>query len=176
MPALMRLYEDVLSNDATVRLALPALPRMIFVVHGSALIEGRAVSDGEAWHGETAVTLSPGSGGVTCWRFELAPAEAADGGVAGSAVVSRQKLVAAVETLPAGDLLLRGDSVAFPPAAARSGTGIKGPASAASSKAASGSTPTAPRPATAPAAPGMKADRIWSLRKPPPTVRPASSA
>ncbi len=115
MPAIMRLYEDVLSNDATLRVELPALPRMIFVVHGSAVIEGRALSDGEAWHGETTVTLSPGSCGVTCWRFELAPAQAADGSVAGRAVTSRQKLAAAVQPLPAGDLLLRADSVAFPP-------------------------------------------------------------
>jgi hypothetical protein len=115
MPPLLRLYEDVLSNDSALRLALPALPRMIFIVHGTAVVEGRALSDGEAWHGEGAVTLTPGSGGVTCWRFELAPADAADGSVAGSAAISRQKLAATVETLPAGDLLLRGDSVAFPP-------------------------------------------------------------
>jgi hypothetical protein len=115
MPAIMRLYEDVLSNDAALRVVLPALPRMIFIVHGSAVIEGRAVSDGEAWHGESAVTLAPGSAGVTCWRFELAGADAADGEVAGRAATSRQKLKAAVEALPAGALLLRGDSVAFPP-------------------------------------------------------------
>jgi hypothetical protein len=115
MPPILRLHEDVLSDDAALRIALPALPRMIFVVHGAAAIEGRTFSDGEAWHGEEAVTLTPGSGGVTCWRFELAPANAADGSIAGSAVISRQKLSAAAETLPAGDLLLRGDSVAFPP-------------------------------------------------------------
>jgi hypothetical protein len=115
MPAIMRLYEDVLSNDEALRVALPALPRMIFIVHGSAAIEGRALSDGEAWHGEGAATLTPGSGGVTCWRFELARADAGDGEIAGRAVVSRQKLETAVATLPAGDLLLRGDSVAFPP-------------------------------------------------------------
>jgi hypothetical protein len=115
MPPILRLYEDVLSNDGALRVALPALPRMIFIVHGAAVIAGRTLSDGEAWHGEEAVTLAPGSGGVTCWRFELAPADAADGEVAGRAVVSRQKLAASAATLPAGDLLLRGDSVAFPP-------------------------------------------------------------
>jgi hypothetical protein len=114
MPSIMRLYEDILSNDQTLRFALPGLPRMIFIVHGAAVIEGRALSDGEAWHGEGAATLTPGSGGVTCWRFELAPADAADGAIAGTAV-SRLKLKAVVGTLPAGDLLLRGDSVAFPP-------------------------------------------------------------
>ena len=115
MHPILRLYEDVLPNDGALRLDFPALPRMIFIVHGTAVIEGRALSDGEAWHGEGAATLTPGSGGVTCWRFELAPADAADGEIAGSALVSRQKLKTAVATPPAGDLLLRGDSVAFPP-------------------------------------------------------------
>jgi hypothetical protein len=115
MHPILRLYEDVLPNDGALRVDLPALPRLIFIVHGSATIEGRDLSDGEAWHGEGAVTVAPGSTGVTCWRFELAPAGAAEGGVRVGAVTSRQKLAAAAETLPAGDLLLRGDSVAFPP-------------------------------------------------------------
>ena len=115
MPAIMRLYEDVLSGDATLRLALPALPRMIFVVHGEAVIAGRALTDGEAWHGESEVTLAAGSAGVTCWRFELASGSTGEGSPAAAAAVSRLKLAAAVETLPAGELLLRGDSVAFPP-------------------------------------------------------------
>jgi hypothetical protein len=79
------------------------------------VIEGHALSNGETWHSEGVATLTPGSGGVTCWRFELAPADAADGEIAGKTAVSRLKLKAAVGTLPAGDLLLRGDSVAFPP-------------------------------------------------------------
>src|ERR1700704_2095200 len=100
MPAIMRLYEDVLPNDGALRLALPALPRMIFVVHGSATIADRAFADGEAWHGEDAVTLAPGSTGVTCWRFELAGADAPDGGLQGGAVGSRQKLMASAGAVP----------------------------------------------------------------------------
>ena len=114
MHPILRLYEDVISNDGAP-VVLPALPRLIFIVHGAATIAGGALSDGEAWHGEGAVTLAPGAGGVTCWRFELAPADATDGSVGGGGVVSRLKLAATTETLPAGDLLLRGDSVAFPP-------------------------------------------------------------
>jgi hypothetical protein len=112
MPAFLRLYEDILTGGADA-LALPALPRMIFVVHGAATIEGRALGDGEAWAGEGAVALTPGQQGVSAWRFEVAETGvAAAGAVPG---VSRLKLSAALETLPAGDLLLRGDSVAFPP-------------------------------------------------------------
>jgi hypothetical protein len=52
---------------------------------------------------------------VTCWRFELASAGAGAAAFAGGLTRSQLKLEAALETLPKGDLLLRGDSVAFPP-------------------------------------------------------------
>ncbi len=58
------------------------------------------------------MTLTPGQQGVTAWRFEVAADGAAAGAIGG---VSRLKLSATLETLPQGDLLLRGDSVAFPP-------------------------------------------------------------
>src|SRR6266699_502647 len=81
MHPILRLYEDVLSNADDRPAELAALPRMIFIVHGSATIQGRAFSDGEVWHGEDAVTVTPGTAGVTWWRFELAPGDAADGNV-----------------------------------------------------------------------------------------------
>jgi len=111
MPPILRLYEDVLANDSP-EIGLPPAPRMIFLVHGSATFEGRAVSDGEAWHGEGELMLEPGAAGVTCWRFELVGGDAGDGALRG---VSRLKLSAPLATLPKGDLLMRGDSVAFPP-------------------------------------------------------------
>jgi len=111
----IRLYEDTLSAGAAVDGPLPAMPRMIFIVHGAATIDGRAYGDGEAWFGEGALTLVPGKAGVTCWRFELASPSAASGAARGSGVASREKLSAPLAALPPGDLLLRGDSVAFPP-------------------------------------------------------------
>src|ERR1700720_4896259 len=65
----LRLYEDVLPNGGEA--ALPALPRMIFVVHGSLTVADRTLSDGEAWSGEGAVMLKAGSAGATVWRWEL---------------------------------------------------------------------------------------------------------
>jgi hypothetical protein len=111
MPPVLALYEDVFSNAAT--LALPPVPRLIFLVHGGVTVADRALSDGEAWHGEGAATLAAGTAGATCWRFELSTAAAADSMTAG--VASRAKLSARLDTLPAGDLLLRADSVGFPP-------------------------------------------------------------
>ena len=114
MPAILRLYEDTLSADAAIEGALPAMPRMIFVVHGAATVAGRAFGDGEAWFGDGELRLMPGKAGVTCWRFELSMA-ATSGAARGRGVVSHEKLSVALDRLPAGDLLMRGDSVAFPP-------------------------------------------------------------
>jgi hypothetical protein len=112
MPPILRLYEDVLSNTSP-EFGLPPAPRMIFVVHGSATFEGREVRDGETWHGEGELMVEPGPAGATCWRFELVPPDASEWTLGGGA--TRKKLAAALDTLPKGDLLLRGDSVAFPP-------------------------------------------------------------
>jgi hypothetical protein len=115
MSPILRLYEDTLSADGAFGAVMPAMPRMVFVVHGSATIDGRTCVDGEAWFGEGPLAMAPGQAGVTCWRFELAPPAAASGTASGRGVISHEKLSVALDRLPAGDLLLRGDSVAFPP-------------------------------------------------------------
>ena len=115
MHAMLRLYEDIIANDAAPGLRLPPLPRMIFVVHGSVTVAGRSLGDGETWHGEHAVTLTPGPAGATCWRWELVRADAAEAAGAVPGVISNNKISALLDPLPKGDLLMRGDSVAFPP-------------------------------------------------------------
>jgi hypothetical protein len=112
MPPVLRLTEDVLSNDAA-ELRLPALPRLIYLVHGALTIGGRTLHDDEAWHGESEAALQAGKDGACLWRWELA--QDANGGTANAkGVASREKLSGRLETLPQGRLLLRGDSVAFP--------------------------------------------------------------
>jgi hypothetical protein len=114
MPPVLRLYEETLAGSAAP-VVLPAHARMIFVVHGEAAIGGKALRDGEAWNGEVAVSIVPGQEGVTLWRFELTSADAGDSPLSGPGVRSQEKLSAVLETIPQGELLLRGDSVAFPP-------------------------------------------------------------
>jgi len=111
MPPVLTLYEDIFSNGTVLEVA--PLPRMIFVVHGSVTIADRTLADGEAWHGQGAVTMRAGDAGATCWRWDLATDDAADRVIGG--VRSRTKLSASLARLSQGDLLLRGDSVAFPP-------------------------------------------------------------
>jgi hypothetical protein len=112
MTPVLRLFEDVLSSDAAVN--LPALPRMLFIAHGFVAIGDRTLHDGEAAGSEGTVALKAGSGGAALWRWEMV---AQDGGgvIAGAGVSSREKLTARLDSLPKGSLLLRGDSVAFPP-------------------------------------------------------------
>jgi hypothetical protein len=109
---MLRLFEDALSSDATAILA--ALPRMMFVAHGSVTIGDRTLNDGEAFGGEGTVALKAGSDGAALWRWEMTTQES-NGAITGAGVSSREKLTARMDTLPKGSLLLRGDSVAFPP-------------------------------------------------------------
>ena len=119
MTPILRLTEDILPNDTTLILHLPAIPRMIFVVHGSVTIGGKTVGDGDGcdsqtWHGEGETTLTPGETGATCWRFELVRGEAPNP-LLGPDVRSLEKISARLDTLPRGELIMRGDSVGFPP-------------------------------------------------------------
>jgi hypothetical protein len=100
MQPLLRLFEDTFGG-AVAPVRLKPLPRMIFVVHGAVTISGQTIRDGEAWHGSGEAELSPPGGGGSA--------------AAGPGVISRMKLTALLDTLPKGDLLMRGDSVAFPP-------------------------------------------------------------
>lgn len=112
MNPVLRLVEDVFSNGAEMMLG--AEPRMIFVLHGAITVAGKPFVDGEAWHGEGAVGIAAGPAGAMCWRYELSQAQAGDV-MNANGVASRVKLAAPLEPLPDGELLFRGDSVAFPP-------------------------------------------------------------
>ena len=115
MHPVLRLYEDVLSSAETIEFQLPPLPRFIYVVHGQALIAGETVNAGEAWQGDGTALVRPGAGGVTCWRWELSRGDQGSTVASAPGMISHEKLTAYLETLPKGDLLMRGDSVSFPP-------------------------------------------------------------
>jgi len=112
MHPVLRLSEDFLTDRGAV--SFPALPRMFFIVRGSAMFGTRSLGPGEAWYSEDAVTARASESGATIWRWDLsmgAPAPWRNG----PGVISREKLSVPLEGLPPGDLLWRGDSVAFPP-------------------------------------------------------------
>src|SRR2546430_7819189 len=109
MRPVLALYEDVLASGAP--LVLRAAARLISLVQGGVTISARTRRAGGGWHGEAAATITAGAAGATCWRYELAAPRAPPA----AGVTSREKLAVSLDTLPAGELLLRGDSVVFPP-------------------------------------------------------------
>ena len=115
MHPVLRLYEDVLSSAENVEFRLAPLPRFVFVVQGRATIDGETLNAGEAWQGEGAITIKPGPAGVSVWRWELTRGDQGSTVAAAPGMITHEKLTAFLETLPKGELLMRGDSVAFPP-------------------------------------------------------------
>ena len=109
----LRLIEDFLTDRGV--LALPALPRMLFVVRGAITIGQRVLGQGEALFGEDLITAHAEGTGATLWRFELSDPRLPAAMLTSSSIRSTEKLTAALETLADGDLIWRGDSVAFPP-------------------------------------------------------------
>jgi hypothetical protein len=114
MHPILRLYEDSFSGGASA-VQLPPLARMIFAAHGAVIVDGKTLNDGGAWNGEGACSLSAGKDGATIWRFELTAPSSSGHSLGGPCIRSQEKLSAALDTIPQGELLLRGDSVAFPP-------------------------------------------------------------
>ena len=107
----LRFYRDEIGpGDGS--LAMPAGVRTIYARNGSVRADGTTVTEDEAWFGDGPVTLE--GVGATLWRCEFASAAAEpvllpDGR-------SVMLLEPPLTTLPPeGDLMMRCDSVAFPP-------------------------------------------------------------
>ena len=115
MHPVLRLFEDTLANTEPVEFRLPPLARFIFVVHGSATIGDKPVKAGEAWQGSGEIVVKAGNDGASCWRWELSRGDRGATTANAPGMRTHEKLSAFLETLPKGDLLMRGDSVAFPP-------------------------------------------------------------
>jgi len=114
MAWLLRLIEDTMAADAAP-LRLPACPRVIYVVHGAVTSAGTSLHDNAAAAFTGDVTLATGEAGVTLWRWELVREGTPPVLYGGARHRSLEKLAARIDRLPADKLLLRGDSVAFPP-------------------------------------------------------------
>jgi hypothetical protein len=109
----LRLIEDFLTDRGA--LSLPALPRMLYVVRGKLTLGERLLGQGEAFFGEDRITAHAEATGATVWRWELCGPRQPDAKIAQPGVLSHTKLTAPLTTVSDGDLLWRGDSVAFPP-------------------------------------------------------------
>lgn len=107
----LRFYRDEIGPDAAP-VPLPPGIRTIYVRRGAARLDGVPVAEDEAWFGDEAATLA--SDGATVWRCEFV--SLTDPAVLLPGADSTLLLEAPLTTLPpAGGLMMRCDSVAFPP-------------------------------------------------------------
>ena len=108
----LRLIEDFMTDRGVLN--LPALPRMLYVVRGAIKVGRREVRGGEVFYSEETFVAHAGELGATLWRWELSDPRQPVAKTGNPSVSSREKLAQPLTTLPEGDLLWRGDSVAFP--------------------------------------------------------------
>jgi len=111
----LRLIEDNIASGGALALSDDGINRVVYVVHGAVTIDGRGFGDDQTWQGRGAARMTAGSSGAALWRWELAPTA----GVAvlgpAAATASRVKLCCELAWPIAESLLMRCDSVAFPP-------------------------------------------------------------
>ena len=108
----LRLIEDTPPAGAEAVLP-PGVPRAIYVASGEVQINGRAYPSDEGVVASDALTIAAGAAGTTLWRFEVTRTDAAVEPLAGCGHI---KLSHAIRPDRIGEeLLLRLDSVAFPP-------------------------------------------------------------
>ena len=112
MPCELRLFEDALFGGEEVRFDNPA-PRALYVPAGAVSVNGEEIPADEGIVLAGALRLCAGPEGATVWRWEVAPADRGPG-VCGHRTTLR--LAARFDPAAiAGELLIRLDSVAFPP-------------------------------------------------------------
>ncbi len=109
----LRLIEDFLTDKGAI--SLPAQPRMVYLVRGAITLGRRTIRAGEVAYSEEAVAANAGEAGAIVWRWELSDPSQPIATSGSASVISREKLIKPLATLPEGELLWRGDSVAFPP-------------------------------------------------------------
>jgi hypothetical protein len=108
----LRLLEDTLPSGATWLLPEDGVNRVLYTAHGGFSVGGVTFGDDQAWHGRGGAEVVAGPHGAAIWRFELVlPGSPAVTPPQGSSLAKLSCPVA----LPAAELLMRGDSVAFPP-------------------------------------------------------------
>lgn len=109
----LSLVEDILAAGETFQLDGADHHRSLYLAHGQLSADGEDIAADSMWYGRGPVGLRGGQSGAAVWRFELAPEGSLLPTLPGGA--SRLKLVSRLEGPDADEVLLRGDSVAFPP-------------------------------------------------------------
>ena len=111
----LRLIEDHLVPGGALSLRVDGVNRAIYVVHGAVSVGGKDYGDDMAWHGRGTARLAAGPAGAVLWRWELAPTTGTPVSYGPEDAPSHLKLRQALAWPIADSLLMRCDSVSFPP-------------------------------------------------------------
>jgi hypothetical protein len=111
----LRLVEDVLAAGAGLSFPADGVHRVCYVVHGEIDAGGGPLRDDQAVLLSRPAEVRAGASGATVWRYELAPEAAALVSLSGQAGVTREKLRQPLAWPVADAVLIRADSVSFPP-------------------------------------------------------------
>jgi len=112
----LRLIEDNVVSGGELALPDDGINRVLYVVHGVVTIDGQELRDDQARLGRGAVRIATPRTGAALWRWELAPIASAASLQDSAQATSRLKLRRELAWPIADSLLMRCDSVAFPPA------------------------------------------------------------
>jgi quercetin dioxygenase-like cupin family protein len=110
----LRLIEDHIADGCALDPGPGAVNRIVYVVHGAIEIGERPYRDDTAWHGRGSVKIAAAPGGAVVWRWELAHTTTAKENFSPSER-SHLKLRQTLAWPIADSLLMRSDSVSFPP-------------------------------------------------------------
>lgn len=111
----LRLVEDVLAAHAQLPLPDDGAHRICYVVHGEIAVNGEELRDDQAICLSGPTELKAAACGATVWRYELAPANVPTPTLSPHAGVTREKLRQTIAWPIAERVLIRADSVSFPP-------------------------------------------------------------
>jgi hypothetical protein len=111
----LRLTEDNLVPGGALSFSEGGINRAVYVVHGAVTVDGKVYGDDTAWHGRESVRLAAGPAGAVLWRWELAPILEIPAHHGPEDAPSRLRLRRQLPWPIADSLLMRCDSVSFPP-------------------------------------------------------------
>ena len=117
MPFSLNFYHDQIGADGAAASALAPAHRLLYVRHGSAVINGKTVNADEALYWDGPLTLKSAGAWSEVWRWELASPNAAPLLQQGSGVLSHLRMSRVVTSLALAEgtrWLLRLDRILTP--------------------------------------------------------------
>jgi hypothetical protein len=100
MPLSLNFYHDQIGAEGATAIALPSAHRLLYVRHGSAVINDRRMSTDEATYCDGPLALKSNGVWSEVWRWELATPNAPTLLQDGAEVLSRLKMSRVITTLP----------------------------------------------------------------------------